>query len=41
LRRLYRQPDSGALIAMESRARAFPNGLTRFIAIRDDTCRTP
>ncbi|TQR86015.1 DUF222 domain-containing protein [Mycobacterium hodleri] len=41
LRRLYRHPDSGALIAMESRARAFPKGLTRFIAVRDDTCRTP
>ena len=41
LRRLYRHPESGALIAMESRARAFPTGLTRFIALRDDTCRTP
>ncbi|KAA0095283.1 DUF222 domain-containing protein [Mycolicibacterium sp. P1-18] len=41
LRRLYRHPDSGALIAMESRARAFPKGLARFIAVRDDTCRTP
>jgi len=41
LRRLYRHPDSGALIAMESRARAFPKGLTRFITVRDDTCRTP
>jgi hypothetical protein len=41
LRRLYRHPRSGALVAMESRARAFPTGLTRFIAVRDDTCRTP
>jgi len=41
LRRLYRHPDSGALVAMESRARAFPKGLTRFITVRDDTCRTP
>jgi hypothetical protein len=41
LRRLYRHPDSGALIAMESRARLFPKGLAQFIALRDDTCRTP
>ena len=41
LRRLYRHPNSGALIAMESTARLFPKGLARFIAHRDDTCRTP
>ena len=41
LRRLYRHPRSGALVAMESRARLFPKGLAAFIAIRDDTCRTP
>jgi len=41
LRRLYRHPRSGALVAMESRARRFPKGLRRFIATRDDTCRTP
>jgi hypothetical protein len=41
VRRLYRQPGSGALVAMESKARLFPRGLTRYIAIRDDTCRTP
>ena len=41
MRRLYRHPASGALVAMESRARAFPTGLARYIAIRDDTCRTP
>jgi hypothetical protein len=41
LRRLYRHPASGALVAMESRARRFPKGLARFIDIRDDTCRTP
>ena len=40
VRRLYRHPASGALVAMESRARLFPKGLARFIAIRDDTCRT-
>ena len=41
LRRLYRRPSSGALVAMESRTRLFPKSLARFIAIRDDTCRTP
>jgi hypothetical protein len=41
LRRLYRHPSSGALVAMESRARLFPKALAKFIAFRDDTCRTP
>jgi hypothetical protein len=41
LRRLYRHPKTGALVAMESRSRLFPAGLARFIAFRDDTCRTP
>ncbi|MCT7656956.1 13E12 repeat family protein [Mycobacterium deserti] len=41
LRRLYRHPSSGALVAMESRARRFPDALARFIALRDNTCRTP
>jgi Domain of unknown function (DUF222) len=41
LRRLYRHPNTGALAAMESRARAFPKALARFIALRDQTCRTP
>ncbi|MCP9271692.1 HNH endonuclease [Mycolicibacterium arenosum] len=41
LRRLYRHPASGALVAMESRARLFPKGLAQLIAFRDDTCRTP
>ncbi|MDX1889918.1 DUF222 domain-containing protein [Mycolicibacterium sp. 050158] len=41
VRRLYRHPTSGALIAMESRARLFPKGMARYIAVRDDTCRTP
>lgn len=26
---------------MESAARLFPKGMARFIAVRDDTCRTP
>jgi hypothetical protein len=41
LRRLYKHPRSGALLAMESRARRFPKGLATFIDLRDDTCRTP
>ena len=41
LRRLYRHPTSGQLVAMESRARTFPKGLARFIGLRDQTCRTP
>ncbi|OBF39364.1 HNH endonuclease [Mycolicibacterium peregrinum] len=41
LRRLYAAPDTGALVAMESRSRRFPKGLARFITLRDQTCRTP
>jgi Domain of unknown function (DUF222) len=41
LRRLYRHPASGSLVAMESRSRCFPKGLARFIGVRDQTCRTP
>jgi Domain of unknown function (DUF222) len=41
LRRLYRHPTSGQLVAMESKARIFPQGLARFINLRDQTCRTP
>jgi len=41
LRRLYRHPKSGALVAMESRSRFFPKGLAMFIGLRDQTCRTP
>jgi hypothetical protein len=41
LRRLYRHPASGALVAMESRSRLFPSGLAGFIGVRDRTCRTP
>ncbi|WP_126334273.1 HNH endonuclease [Mycolicibacterium chitae] len=41
LRRLYKHPVSGALVAMESRARIFPKGLAEFIRLRDDTCRMP
>ena len=41
LRRLYRDPKSGSLVAMESRSRLFPKGLAGFIGLRDRTCRTP
>jgi Domain of unknown function (DUF222) len=41
LRRLYRRPRTGSLVAMESRARCFPPGLAQFIGLRDQTCRTP
>ncbi len=41
LRRLYAHPRSGALVAMESRARLFPRGLADFIGLRDRRCRTP
>jgi len=41
LRRLYRHPKSGQLVAMESRSRFFPKGLAKFIELRDQTCRTP
>lgn len=40
-RRLYTAPRPGDLVAMESRARAFPAGLARMIRWRDSTCRTP
>lgn len=41
IRRLYRHPESGELVAMESRRRDFPAGLRRFLVVRDVVCRTP
>ncbi len=41
LRRLYRHPASGRLVAMESQSRSFPKGLAHYIALRDESCRTP
>lgn len=41
LRRLYRSPVSGELVAMDSKARAFRGALARFIRLRDRVCRTP
>jgi len=41
LRRLYAIPATGALVAMESAARLFPDALAQLIRLRDQTCRTP
>ncbi|MGE2731140.1 HNH endonuclease [Mycolicibacterium vaccae] len=41
LRRLYRHPETGTLVAMESKARIFPKGLATLLERRDQTCRTP
>lgn len=41
VRRLYADPGTGRLVAMDSAARKFPNGLRWFIKLRDQTCRTP
>src|SRR3984957_14972044 len=41
LRRLYRDPKTASLVAIESRSRFFPKGLAGFIGVRDRTCRTP
>ncbi|WP_425471486.1 HNH endonuclease [Sinomonas susongensis] len=41
LRRLYLDPATGELAAMDSRLRRFPRALARYIEIRDQVCRTP
>lgn len=41
VRKLYADPATGNLVAMESTARAFPKGLRWLIALRDQRCRTP
>lgn len=41
LRRLYTAPGSGQLVSQEAGSRLFPRALARFIALRDQTCRTP
>ncbi|WP_159096467.1 HNH endonuclease [Miniimonas sp. S16] len=41
LRRLFRDPSTGELAAMDSRSRCAPPNLARFIRYRDTTCRTP
>ncbi len=41
VRRLYTAPDTGRLVAMDSRAREFPRLLRQFLIARDEVCRTP
>lgn len=41
LRRLYADPGSGQLVAMESERRTFTGLLRQMVLIRDGTCRTP
>ncbi|HEY7718191.1 MAG TPA: DUF222 domain-containing protein, partial [Pedococcus sp.] len=42
LRRLFTHPDTGRIVAMDSRARRVPDGLAALIRARDGgTCRTP
>jgi hypothetical protein len=41
LKKLYTDPVSGALVAMESRSRIFPDQLGQLIAFRDQHCRHP
>ncbi|GAA1491188.1 HNH endonuclease [Brachybacterium sacelli] len=41
IRRLYTHPTSGELVAVESRGRAFPPALARFLTWRDTSCRGP
>ncbi len=41
VRRLYTNPTTGQLIAMDSRQRLFPAGAQQFLIARDQACRTP
>ena len=41
VRRLYADPTSGELVAMDSHARLFRSSLRRFVTLRDRFCRTP
>lgn len=41
LRRLFTDPRTGELVAMDARSRRFPNALRELIELRDQTCRTP
>lgn len=41
LRRLYTAPETGELVAMDSRSREFTGELRKMILLRDDVCRTP
>lgn len=39
LKRLFTHPDSNALLAMDARARLFPEGMKEFIRLRDQRCQ--
>lgn len=41
IRRLYARPETGELVAMDSRSRCFPGLLALMIRFRDRFCRTP
>lgn len=41
IRRVFTAPKTGELVAMDSRARAFPGLLAAFVRLRDQVCRTP
>lgn len=41
LSRLYAAPETGELVAMDSRRRAFTGRLRRLLVLRDQTCRMP
>ena len=41
VRRLFTHPSTGQLVAMDSRARAFPPRLRDLLVTRDEVCRTP
>jgi hypothetical protein len=40
-RRMLTSVDGALLVGLESRRRLFPEGIKRFLALRDKTCRTP
>ncbi|UYG17789.1 HNH endonuclease [Brachybacterium huguangmaarense] len=41
MRRLYTHPTTGELVAMDSRARAFPASLEQMVRWRESTCASP
>ena len=41
LRRLFTRPDTGMLVAMDSRRREFDGELRHFLLVRDEICWTP
>lgn len=41
LKRLFTHPESNALLAMDSKARFFPDGMKEFLRIQDQRCQTP